>query len=166
MLIVASAGNMATTRPHFPAAFETVVGVGALDGNIDGDLSPWTSPSRTAPVAEFSNRGSWVDVYTTGVDLPTTHATGVRFEIGGDIIEGKALVDGSSYSTPEFAGLLAEVISTSKVKARVAYSQLIASGKAPLPQCKTQVVETGKAVVLSSLNATATGPATGQTVTC
>jgi hypothetical protein len=166
MLIVASAGNMASTRPHFPAAFETVIGVGALDGNIDGDLSPWSSASRTAPVAEFSNRGSWVDVYTTGVTLPTTHASGVRFEIGGDIIEGKATVDGTSYSTPQFAGMLAEVISTAKVKARTAYNQLIASGKAPLPQCKTQVVESGKAVVLSSLTAIATGPATGPAVTC
>jgi hypothetical protein len=166
MLIVASAGNMATTRPHYPAAFETVVGVGALDGNIDGDLSPWSSASRTAPVAEFSNRGSWVDVYTTGVDLPTAHATGVRFETGGDVIEGKANVDGTSYSGPEFAGMLAEVISTSKVKARVAYAQLLASGRAPLPQCGTQTVVTGKAVVLSSLAATATAPATGPTVTC
>jgi Subtilase family len=166
MLIVASAGNMATTRPHYPAAFETVVGVGALDGNIDGDLSPWTSASRTAPVADFSNRGAWVDVYTTGVNLPTAHATGVRFETGGDVIEGKAEVDGTSYSTPEFAGMLAEVISTSKVKARVAYAQLLASGRAPLPQCGTQTVVTGKAVVLSSLAATATGPATGPTVTC
>ena len=70
MLIVASAGNVASTRPHYPAAFPSVLSVGALDGNIDGDLSPWSSPSKTAPVAEFSNRGSTVDVYALGVDLP------------------------------------------------------------------------------------------------
>ena len=77
MLIVASAGNEASTRPHYPAAFPSVLSVGALDGNIDGDLSPWSSPSKTAPVAEFSNRGSTVDVYALGVNLPTTHVNGV-----------------------------------------------------------------------------------------
>jgi hypothetical protein len=166
MLIVASAGNLATRRPHYPAAFESVVGVGALDGNIDGDLSPWSSPARTAPIADFSDRGPWVDVYALGVDIPTTHVSGVRFQDGGDIIEGKASVSGTSFSAPIFTGYLAEVISTGKIKARAAYAQLKLSGKAPLPQCGTTAVETGKAVVLSSLTATATGPATGQPVTC
>ena len=92
MLIVASAGNEATTRPHYPAAFPSVLSVGALDGTKDSDLSPWSSLSKTAPVADFSNRGSTVDVYALGVALPTTHVTGVRFETGGDIIEGKAAV--------------------------------------------------------------------------
>ncbi|MBK5333271.1 MAG: S8/S53 family peptidase, partial [Ilumatobacteraceae bacterium] len=137
MLIVASAGNLATRRPHYPAAFETVVGVGALDGNIGGDLSPWSSPARTAPIADFSDRGSWVDVYAPGVDIPTTHATGVRFQDGGDIIEGKANVSGTSFSAPIFTGYLAEIISTGKVKARTAYAQLVSSGRAALPQCGT-----------------------------
>jgi subtilisin family serine protease len=166
MLIVASAGNVSSTRPHYPAAFDSVVGVGALDGNVDADGSPWTSASRTAPVADFSNRGSWVDVYTTGVDLPTTHATGVRFQTGGDIIEGKASVSGTSFSGPAFAAYIAEVMSTANVKARAAYNQIRNSGTAPLPQCGTTTVETGKAVMLTSLSATATGAATGQPVTC
>jgi hypothetical protein len=101
-----------------------------------------------------------------GVDLPTTHATGVRFQDGGDIIEGKASVSGTSFSAPAFAAYIAEVISTGNVKARVALTQLRNSGTAPLPQCGTTKVETGKAVVLSSLSATATGSATGQPVTC
>jgi len=166
MLIVASAGNVSSTRPHYPAAFDSVVGVGALDGNVDADGSPWTSASRTAPVADFSNRGSWVDVYTTGVDLPTPHATGVRFQTGGDIIEGKASVSGTSFSGPAFAAYIAEVMSTANVKARAAYNQIRNSGTAPLPQCGTTAVETGKAVMLTSLSATATGAATGQPVTC
>ncbi|MBK5331485.1 MAG: hypothetical protein JJD93_05905, partial [Ilumatobacteraceae bacterium] len=73
---------------------------------------------------------------------------------------------GTSFSAPIFTGYLAEIISTGKVKARTAYAQLVSSGRAALPQCGTATVETGKAVVLSSLTATATGPATGQPVTC
>ncbi|MEP7112174.1 MAG: S8/S53 family peptidase [Ilumatobacteraceae bacterium] len=166
MLIVASAGNMDSRRPRYPAAFESVIGVGALDGNIDGDSSPWSSASRTAPIAEFSDRGSWVKIYTPGVDLPTTHATGVRFETGGDIIDGKALTSGTSFSAPVFVAYLAEVISTSKVKARVAYNMLKNGGIAPLPECGTTTVETGKAVVLNSLSTAITAPATGNPVTC
>ena len=166
MVIVASAGNVASTRPHYPAAFESVVSVGALDGTVDPDGNPWTSRSRTAPLADFTNRGSWVKFYVTGVDLPTTHAKGLRFETGGDIIDGKALATGSSFSGPQFAGLIAEVMSTSKVTARAAVELLSSSATAPLPQCGGTTVESGKAVVLRELGATATDPAFENPVTC
>ena len=166
MLIVASAGNEASTRPHYPAAFASVLSVGALDGTVDGDLSPWSSPSRTAPVADFSNRGSTVDVYALGVDLPTTHVTGVRFETGGDIIEGKASVSGTSFAAPKMAAYIAERMSTSGNTARAARDYLISHGTAPLPQCGTQTVESGKAIVLSSLNGSISDPATVPPVTC
>jgi Subtilase family len=166
MLIVASAGNMASRKPRYPAAFESVISVGALDATIDGDSSPWSSASRTAPIAEFSDRGPWVKIYAPGVRLPTTHATGVRFEFGGDVIQGKALTSGTSFAAPTFVAYLAEVISTSKVKARVAYTMLKNGGIAPLPQCGTNTVETGKAVVLNSLSTAVTAPATGNPVTC
>ena len=64
MLVVASAGNRGSTRPHYPAAFDTVLSVGALDATVDGDGDPWTAPGRTAPIAAFSNRGDWVDAWT------------------------------------------------------------------------------------------------------
>jgi Subtilase family len=166
MVIVASAGNVASTRPHYPAAFESVVSVGALDGTVDGDGNPWTSKSRTAPLADFTNRGPWVKFYATGVDIPTTHGTGLRFETGGDIIDGKATVSGSSYSGPQFAGLIAEVMSTSKIKARAAVDVLRTYGAAPLPQCGGTTVESGKAVVLRELGATATDPALENPTTC
>jgi hypothetical protein len=168
MLIVASAGNMATTRPHYPAAFDSVLGVGALDGNIDGDPSPWSSPARTAPIADFSNRGSWVDAYAVGVDLPTTHTSGVRFETGGDILAGKASVDGTSFAAPDIAALIAEKVSTSSphLKARQAWNVIAASRIAPLPQCGQTKVESGVAIVLSSLSGTADGQPTGPPVSC
>ena len=166
MLIVASAGNEGSTRPHYPAAFTSVLSVGALDGTEDPDASPWSSPSKTAPVADFSNRGSTVDAYALGVDLPTTHVTGVRFETGGDIIDGKASVSGTSFAAPKLAAYIAERMSTSGSTARVAKDFLLSHGTAPLPQCGTQTVETGKAVVLSSLAASIDDPATDAPVTC
>jgi Subtilase family len=166
MLIVASAGNEATTRPHYPAAFPSVLSVGALDGTKDVDSSPWSSPSKTAPVADFSNRGSTVDVYALGVALPTTHVSGVRFETGGDVLEGIGSVTGTSFSAPTVAAYIAERMSTSGSTARVARDHLISHGVAALPQCGTQTVETGKAIVLSSLNASINDPATTSPVTC
>jgi len=166
LLIVASAGNIATTRRHYPAAFPTVVGVGALDGTIDGDESPWSAPARTAPVAEFSNRGSWVDVWAPGVDLPTTHVRNLRFETGGDLIMGMAAVDGTSFSAPLVVGLLAERMSTNSVKARVAYNSVVASGVAPLNQCGKPEAVSGVSVTLASLDSTATSKPIGDPVTC
>jgi hypothetical protein len=166
MLIVASAGNEASTRPHYPAAFESVLSVGALDGTVDGDGSPWSSASKTAPVADFSNRGSTVDVYTTSVGLPTTHVNGYRFEYGGDIILGKALVTGTSFGGPALAAMIAELMSETGYSARAARDILIAGGTDPLPQCGTTAVEQGTAIVLQSLSAKITDPATANPVAC
>jgi hypothetical protein len=166
MLIVASAGNEATSRPHYPAAFPSVLSVGALDGTKDSDASPWSSPSKTAPVADFSNRGSTVDVYALGVALPTTHVSGVRFETGGVVLEGKGAVSGTSFAAPKMAAYIAERMSTSGNTARGARDYLISQGIAPLPQCGTQTVEAGKAVVLGSLTASITDPPTASPVTC
>ncbi len=165
MVIVASAGNVASTRPHYPAAFESVASVGALDGTVDPDGDPWTSRSRTAPLADFTNRGPWVKFYATGVDIPTTDAKGLRFETNGDIIDGKAIVSGSSYSAPNFAALVAEVMSTSKIKARAAIDVLRGASTAPV-QCGTQPAELGKAVVLRDLGSTATDPAYEAPIPC
>jgi Subtilase family len=166
MLIVASAGNEASSRPRYPAAFPSVLSVGALDGTIDADGSPWSSPSKTAPVTDFSNRGSTVDVYALGVALPTTHVSQVRFEYGGEVLTGMGSVTGTSFAGPKMAAYIAERMSTTGSTARVARDYLLANGVAPLPQCGTQTVETGKAVVLTSLTASIDDPATATPVTC
>ncbi len=166
MLIVASAGNMATTRPHYPAAFDTVLGIGSLDGNADSDQSPWSAPARTAPVSAFSNRGPWVDGWAPGEALPTNHVDGVRFEYGGDILDGRALVDGTSFAGPLVAGLIAEKISTSAADARSSWAAIAAAGAPPLPQCGTGEVVHGVAVALASLTEPADGQAIGPAEPC
>ncbi|MEP7115837.1 MAG: S8/S53 family peptidase [Ilumatobacteraceae bacterium] len=166
MLIVASAGNMSSRRPHYPAAFTSVLSVGALDGNIDTDLSPWSSASKTAPIADFSNRGSWVEVYGVGVSLPTSHLNGVRLEPFETIFSGAAEVDGTSFAGPAVGGTIAERMSTSGRRARDASVDLINGGKAPLPQCGTTKTETGKAIVLSNLLDPITASSAVQPTTC
>ena len=161
MLIVASAGNMASSRPHYPAAFDSVLGVGALDGTKDTDGSPWSSASKTAPIADFSNTGEWVDVYTVGQDLPSNHVIGgLRFQFGGPLIDGKASIDGTSFSGPATAGYIAELMSATGLSVRAARDELLAQGVDPLPRCGSTKVESGVAIVLPSFAADIDDPAT------
>jgi hypothetical protein len=168
LLIVASAGNQDSDRPVYPAAFESVLAVGALDGTIDADGSPWTSTTRTGPKASFSNYGSWVDAWVHGVALPTYHVTGVAFEQGLPVLGGKAEVDGTSFAGPALAALIAERMSVTGLDARDAWAQIEASGTAPLPECGGKSAPDGVAVALASLDPTtgATTPGWGKPVGC
>ncbi len=167
MLVVASAGNMASERPHYPAAFESVFSVGALDGTLDVDGSPWSSPSKTAPVAEFSNTGAWVDAYAVGQDLPTNHVIGnLRFQFGGPLINGRATVDGTSFSAPLTAGHIAEIMSSTGLTARAARDELLSTGTEPLPRCGSSAQVDGVAIVLASFAADIDDPATAPPSSC
>ena len=134
MLVVASAGNMQSTRPHYPAAFPSVLSVGALDGTKDPDSNAWTAEAKTAPVASFSNTGSWVDVYTPGVvarDQPRD-----EHPVPGARADGRrrGTVNGTSFSAPIMSGYLAEYMSTNGGKVRAAQTQLLGTGVvAPRP---------------------------------
>jgi len=62
VVLVASAGNDASQQPNFPAAYGTVLAVGATDINDDP--------------ATFTNVGGWVDVTGPGVDVPAATCRG------------------------------------------------------------------------------------------
>jgi thermitase len=84
-VVVAAAGNMGTTTPRYPAAYEKVIAVSATNGN-DG-------------LAGFSSRGSWVDLAAPGTNILSTGAGGGYYE-----------EDGTSEAAPfvsALAGLLA-----------------------------------------------------------
>jgi serine protease len=62
IVLVASAGNEASQKVHFPAGYDTVIAVGATD---DQDRP-----------ASFTNFGGWVDVTGPGVDVPVATCRG------------------------------------------------------------------------------------------
>jgi subtilisin family serine protease len=125
-LVVCSAGNDATSRPSFPAAFAPwsdgagpvsvsatglpVVSVGALNPNLESD-------------ALFTNTGPWVRTYVPGASVMSTHPPFqggyepvARTQAYGrwrasidpdDFRGGFAVWSGTSFAAPLFAGLLA-----------------------------------------------------------
>lgn len=82
VIVIASAGNGATNRPHYPSSLPGVISVGSLDEN--GQRS-W-----------FSNFGKDVDIYAPGGGIYTT-------DMGG----GYKYYSGTSFSAPYTAGIIA-----------------------------------------------------------
>ena len=113
VLVVAAAGNDATTRRFYPAAFADqplgshcgphVISVGALN------------PDRTASKALFSNEGPWVRCWATGAGVVSTFPDDVRGTASADhevpdqgrnsfdpddYSAGFAVWDGTSFAAP------------------------------------------------------------------
>ncbi|WP_139364827.1 S8 family serine peptidase [Sutcliffiella halmapala] len=81
VLVVAAAGNNGSSSYMYPAAYPTVLSVGAIDG--------WTDYP-----AHFSNFGTWVSVTAPGVDILSTYGKD-RYEY----------MDGTSMASPMVASL-------------------------------------------------------------
>jgi Subtilase family len=154
-VVVAAAGNRGTDKPFYPAAFQTdfpaMISVGALDATTDGDGDPWTSASRSAKAASFSNYGDWVTAWAPGVSLPTYHAVGLRFEINGKEINGYAFVNGTSFAAPLVGAEILEQIARTGQTPQQAWEAIRSSGRT----C-SQAIGSGVAVALTTMTATAT----------
>ena len=120
--VIAAAGNYASARPFYPAAFAAepqpqqaapVISVGALNPN--------------GSVAMFSNEGPWVSCYATGAALASTYPTyadGADYPARGnkrggrhresldpdDFGSGYAVWSGTSFAAPLVAGKLAAAL--------------------------------------------------------
>jgi len=104
IVVVASAGNESTQKPSFPAAYDTVLAVGAID-------------IQNNP-ASFTNTGGWVDVTGPGVDVPAatvrgegqdafaTVNSGATLTLDPNPLSGSAL--GSRTADVVYAGLATE----------------------------------------------------------
>jgi subtilisin family serine protease len=120
VLVVAAAGNDSSDRPFWPAAYDWVLSVGALDADMT--------------VSDFSNFGDWVDVYAHGRDLvnafPTGTYTCVEPAHAGEVrsFTGLAQWSGTSFATPVVTGSIAAYMSEHGVSARAARDALVAAG--------------------------------------
>jgi len=98
LIIVAAAGNSATTNPHYPSAYDGVVSVSAIDRN-----------KQRAP---YSNFGSTVDVAAPGGNQRSSSADGVLSTLvdlgsGGVRRESYEFYQGTSMATPHVVGVAA-----------------------------------------------------------
>ena len=88
--LIAGAGNKASPRPMYPAAFPKAFGVGALD--------------RTGARAGFSNHGDWVKACAPGVGIDSA------FFLTEQFADGFARWSGTSFAAPQFAGAVARLV--------------------------------------------------------
>ena len=131
--IVAAAGNDGTSRLFWPAAFQGVVAVAALDADRDGIVSP----------ASFTNRGGWVNVCAPGTRLLSSYAGSPEYpaqyqDMAGDdrVFTGWASWDGTSFAAPQVAAAAAARVQDGRAATgREALAQVLAELSAsPWPE--------------------------------
>jgi len=106
---IAAAGNQSTSRPYFPAALPSIVGVGALG---EGDKA-W-----------FTNFGGWIDACAPGIDVISTFFTGDSKAPKEPPFTGWARWSGTSFSAPKVAAAVAQEMYLTQATAGDAWRRL------------------------------------------
>lgn len=122
-VVVAAAGNNGSPRPFWPAAFQPVVAVGALDTTSG-------RPQR----ASWSNYGHWVDVYAPGVNVRSTYLSG-EWKLTTDPapwhLGGWAHWSGTSFAAPQVAAEIAKAVQDGLPPLQAAHAVLGAAAWLP-----------------------------------
>jgi hypothetical protein len=123
VLVVAAAGNYASTRPSWPAAFRRVVAVAGL-----------TADGRPA---EWSSRGFWVDCSTVAEGVVSTYVEGkesTEIDPDPDTFGPNAWATwtGTSFAAPQIAGGVARLCRERGLEPRRALKELLRHGT-PVP---------------------------------
>ncbi len=95
-IAVGSAGNDRSSRPYFPAALPSVIGVGGLAA----DGKAW-----------FTNFGTWVDACAPAVDVVSTFFDGFTETVDDETLrhyDGWARWSGTSFAAPKVAAVIAQ----------------------------------------------------------
>jgi subtilisin family serine protease len=127
-IVVASAGNLASDRPFYPAAEEWVIGVAAVE--MTGD------PAIPVP-ASFTNYGTWVDTCAEGVNVISAYEAHPYRPITPpaaiEHFEGAAVWSGTSFAAPKVAAVIAMMRAADPGIDRGAALTILAEGAAVLP---------------------------------
>ncbi|MEM8924227.1 MAG: S8/S53 family peptidase [Actinomycetota bacterium] len=139
--LVAAAGNSGTDKRFYPAAFDDVIGVGAVDETVPNGVGcgpAWTvfetlqgpeadRPECAAdPTAPYSNHGPWVDVCLPGTDVVTAYPSDLVFhyldlvnghpEIVDSAVPGSLVrISGTSFAAPHVSAWLAAGLPVTEV---------------------------------------------------
>lgn len=115
IVVVSAAGNDGVDKRFWPAATKTAIGVGAVDA--DGQR------------ADFSNYGTWVDVWAEGCDIESAFADGRYKPADGSAdrtFTGICQWSGTSFATPLVAAAIAARMSRDGLTARQARLRVLA----------------------------------------
>ncbi|PVY70678.1 serine protease [Tamilnaduibacter salinus] len=96
ILFVAAAGNQGTSDPVYPAAFDNVIAVGAVDSS--GERAP------------YSNFGPWLDLMAPGGYSPRDGRSIISAwgrQAGNTFTPDYAPLEGTSVATPHVSGVIA-----------------------------------------------------------
>lgn len=120
-VVVAAAGNDGSTYKSYPAGFDNVIAVGAVD--TEGQH------------VNFSNYGSWVDIVSPGVNILSTMVPNLVLstncaDTDGD---GYAACSGTSMATPVVSGIVGLLLSQQSTLSAAEISNILANSATDIP---------------------------------